>query len=249
MIDIHAHILPDTDDGAYNMAESLRMLQMAEVSGVDTIIATPHCNIPGSFTNYISEAVEERFRMLQKASKEAGQNIQIIKGMEVFATVWMSKLLQEGKVWTLNGTKYFLTEFNFRENPEFAMIVLEDCFDAGFVPVIAHPERYYFVQNNPEIVYEWYCQGYGIQINKGSILGRFGQRAQEAAELLLGHGLVSCVASDAHSSQKRTTHMAEVKTFLEKNYGKDYAKLVLETNPARILCGEDLVRMKPIPIR
>lgn len=247
MIDIHAHILPEVDDGSYNLVESLRMIKMAYASGVTAMAATPHCNIPGAFRNYASEELLSKFYELQKAVEQSDLPVQIFSGMEIFATGQMPRYLEEGKVWTLNGTKYFLTEFDFHENPEFCMMILEDCHDAGFIPVIAHPERYFFVQECPEIVYEWFCQGYGIQINKGSLLGKFGQRAQIMAELLLQHGLVSCVASDAHSARQRTPHMQEAEQYLRKNFGSDYTRLVTEVNPERILRGEKLERLEPIP--
>ncbi len=247
MIDIHAHILPAVDDGAYSLEESLRMIKMAEASGVRAIVATPHCNIPGAFKNYASEELAERLQILQQAVKAAGIKVDIVRGAEIFATKNTPRFLEEGKAWTINNTKYFLVEFAFHEDPEFCMMILEDCYDAGFVPVIAHPERYYFVQEDPQIVYEWYCHGYGIQINKGSLLGRFGRSAYETAQLFMEHGLVSCVSSDAHSAKQRTPHMLEVKRLIDEQYGVDYRKMVLEINPERILRGERLERLEPIP--
>jgi protein-tyrosine phosphatase len=247
MIDIHAHILPAVDDGSYSLEESLRMIKMAQDGGVNTIVATPHCNIPGSFKNFVSAELEERFLRLKQAVKDAGLSVKILRGMEVFATGQTVKHLEAGNVWTLNDTGYVLMEFAFDEDPEFCMMILEDCYDAGFIPVIAHPERYYFVQRDPRIIFDWYVEGYGIQINKGSILGRFGRTSFETARLLLQHGLVSCVASDAHSSHQRTPHMYEAKKFLDEYYGTDYRKLVTEINPARILEGKDLEKLEPIP--
>ena len=247
MIDIHAHILPAVDDGSFSLEESLRMLRMAEASGVWAVAATPHCNIPGSRSNYASEELMEQLISLRQAVKASGSDLVIYQGMEVYATRQMPQLLEEQKAWTLNGTQYFLTEFAFDEDPEFCRMILEDCFEAGFIPVIAHPERYFFVQKNPQIVYEWFCQGYGIQVNKGSLLGRFGRSTYDMAQLLMQHGLVTCVASDAHSSVQRTPHMHDVKQFLDKNYSEDYRSLVTEINPRRILSGQPLYRLDPIP--
>lgn len=247
MIDIHAHILPGADDGASDLQEALRMVKMAEESGVYAMVATPHANIPGAFQNYASKELLHAFQNLQQEIINAGLHVRIYGGMEIFATRDMPRFLEEGKVWTLNNTKYFLTEFDFHENPDFCNMILEDCAEAGFVPVIAHPERYFFVQRNPRIVYEWYCHGYAIQVNKGSLLGRFGESAREMSRLLLHHGLVTCVASDAHASGRRTPHMREVKEFLDRNFGQDYREMVLERNPAHILKGEATERLKPVP--
>lgn len=249
MIDLHAHILPETDDGAHSLNESLNMLRMAQESGVRVVVATPHCNIPGSYTNYVTQELETKFRQLREAVKNAGIDVKVARGMEIFATDKMPQLLSEGKVWTLNNTRYFLTEFAFDENPDFCHLVLEECYERGFIPVIAHPERYFFVQRNPEIVYQWYSQGFGIQINKGSLLGRFGNHAREMARVLLQHGLVSCVASDAHTSYMRTTHMTETSTYLDTYFGTRYRKLVTWENPGRILQGKPMEGLKPIPFK
>ena len=96
--------------------------------------------------------------------------------MEIFATEELPSLLRRKRVWTLNETDYFLTEFSFREDPDFCEEILKRCTALGFRPVIAHPERYYFVQDDPQLAFEWCLAGYALQINKGSLLGRFGTR-------------------------------------------------------------------------
>ena len=140
-------------------------------------------------------------------------------------------------------------EFGFREDPDFCRWVLHRCVEQGFRPVIAHPERYFFVQEDPSIAYDWCTAGYALQLNKGSVLGRFGPEAGGMAELLLQHGLAACVASDAHSPFQRSTHMAELREFLLEEYGDSYTRLLLEENPARILSGQELLGYEPIPFR
>ena len=107
-------------------------------------------------------------------------------------------------------------------------------------PVVAHPERYQAVQRNPEIVGEWFERGYGIQLNKGSILGHFGRREKQTAEWILENGLAHVVASDAHGAEQRTTHMGEIRNLLENVYGENYAQLLLEDNPRRIIKDMEL---------
>lgn len=248
MIDIHAHIIPGIDDGSETMEDSLALLTMADESGVKTIVATPHCNIPGEYMNLASPELEERFQSLVRGAERAGIPVELCRGAEVFATEETPRLLEEGRVWTLNGTKYFLTEFAFTEDPDYCDRILRKCSAAGFSPIIAHPERYVFVQEIPEIAYDWCTRGYGLQVNKGSLLGRFGPRPMRIAELLLDHGLCACIASDAHSPMERTTHMAEIREYLTDNFGEEYMKLLLEENPSRILRGRELLGYEPIPI-
>ena len=170
MIDIHSHVLPDIDDGSASMDMSLEMLAMAAESGVDTLVATPHCNIPGEFENYCSRELEELFQELQREAKAEEIPLRLCRGMEIYATPELPELLRDGRVWTLNGGRYFLTEFNFGENPDFCNEVLEQCAGLGYRPIVAHPERYYFLQRDPQLAYEWCTAGYGLQINKADYI-------------------------------------------------------------------------------
>ncbi len=247
MIDIHTHVLPGVDDGSQSMEDSLELLAIAAESGVDTLVVTPHCNIPDEFDNYASPELLERFRQLDRERREAGIPIRLCRGMEIFATPELPELLQSGRVWTLNDTRYFLMEFAFQEDPDYCRDILRRCRELDYLPIIAHPERYDFIQDDPDIAYEWCTSGYGLQLNKGSILGRFGSEPREMAHLLLRHGLAACVASDAHSPIQRSTYMAELKEYLTDELGESYTRLLLDENPARILSGRELLGYEPIP--
>ena len=102
---------------------------------------------------------------------------------------------------------------------------------------------------DPQLVYEWYRMGCRLQMNKGSILGRFGERIRRLSMELLDHELISCVASDAHSAWQRTPFMTEVRDVLEMEFGPDCPDLLLRENPARILEGKDVYRLRPYGFR
>ena len=195
MIDIHAHVLPGVDDGADGFDTALDLLEQAAASGVHTLVVTPHCNIPDEFENYVSPELEALFQRLKHEKDLHHIPVKLFRGMEVYATEELPDLLLKGRVWTLNGTTYFLTEFAFDEDPSFCCRILKTCITLGFRPVIAHPERYFFVQNDLQIAYAWCTHGCALQLNKGSILGRFGSGPQRTALRLLDHGLIACVAS------------------------------------------------------
>ncbi len=245
MIDLHTHILPGVDDGADRLETSISMLRMAKGSGVTALCATPHFDRASGYENYVTDALEESFLKLEAEAWRMG--IKLLRGMEILAGDDVPALLEARRLWTLGGTRYFLTEFSFTEDPDYCRIFLADCAKRGFLPVIAHPERYRFIQREPQIAYEWCRSGYGLQINKGSLLGRFGEESKLTALRLIGHGLAACIASDAHGAHRRTTHMTEVWELLKEDLGEEYAELLLERNPARILAGRELMGYEPYP--
>lgn len=244
MIDIHCHILPGVDDGSQDMETSLEMIAAAYDSGVRSMIATPHC-YPGLYENYASRPLQQAWNELYHAVHAAGIPMHLYQGMEIMAFDDLVSYLEDGKVWTLNGTSYCLVEFDFREDPAYCKRILASCLSAGYQPIVAHPARYFFVQDNPSLVYKWYQMGCGIQINKDSLLRRHGQMAYEISHSLLRHHLVSCVASDAHGIQARTTDLDEVREYLIGEYGEEYAYMLMEENPSRILEGKSLVGYAP----
>ena len=245
MVDLHAHILHGVDDGAQSLRESLQMARMAVESGVRAIVMTPHCNIPGFYENYDSSELRGRFRELKDALQEENIPLKLYPGMEVFGRENLNELLRRHRLIPVNDGGYLLLEFDFEEMAYWMSFLLEEIQSAGLRPLVAHPERYRAVQEDPNLAWHWVRRGCALQVNKGSILGRFGRREQQTAELLLEHELAACVASDAHHSAFRTPHMRELADYLEQTYGRECVQLLMIDNPARILNSEDIVLLEP----
>lgn len=243
MVDIHCHILPSVDDGAADIGAALMMARMACDSGVKTVVATPHCNLPDEAEkNYVSEGLKKRFIDLREELRRADIPLTLLPGAEVMCTDELPELLRSRRVLTLAGTRYLLVEFIFDESLQYIENMLEEVTAAGLTPVVAHPERYDAVQRSPGVIADWFANGYVIQLNKGSVLGRLGRRAERAAGWILSRGLAHVVASDAHSPETRTTHMSEIRRFLEENCSAEYADALLRRNPARIIENRQLLR-------
>ena len=99
MTDIHCHILPDADDGAETMEDALSMARAAAASGVKTLLATPHCNLPGSVEkNYVSYDLRDRFVALCLAVRQAGIPLTILPGAEILCTPDLPELLLQKKL-------------------------------------------------------------------------------------------------------------------------------------------------------
>lgn len=247
MIDIHTHILPGIDDGSPSLDDSLNMADIAASSGVDTIIMTPHCNIPDYYDNYYSLELMHAFSDFKKALEQFRIPVQVLPGMEIFATPDISSLIQEKKVIGLNFSQYILVEFNFGENAEWMSNRLQEIIKIGRIPIVAHPERYDCISEQPEITVSWIQMGCLLQCNKGSFLGSFGRRVEETSHHLLNHRLVSFIASDTHHPDVRTPHMSEIYNYIASQYSERTALRLMHDNPLSICTKRPITMNDYIP--
>ena len=239
MIDLHSHILPGLDDGARDMETALHMADMAVQSGVSAVVVTPHC---------VSDRVEQvrkRLADLQSAVRAEGIPIRLYSGMEIFGRPDTAALLREGRLLTINGSRYPLIEFDFDTDGEEETAVLHSVIQAGYTPLVAHPERYRCIQEDPGQANLWARMGCRFQVNRGSLLGRFGPEVREVAWALTGRGFATVVASDAHSSRVRTPWMEDAWQLLSAEFSPQCARTLLADNPERILNDEQLTPAEP----
>lgn len=250
MIDIHCHILPGIDDGSESLEDSLIMAEMAVKSGVQVLAATPHSNQEDFFENYETESLRKLYLDLEAELRREKIPLQIVRGMEIFSSGDMIEKIKKGRLISLNSSRYYLIEFPFDSPPWVIQNVVEDVLKLGSTPVIAHPERYYCVQDNPNYLFEWRMMGALAQMNKSSVLGRFGSHTAKAAEVLLECNMITCIASDAHRPYVRTTDMREIEEFLEDYFPMEYRDLLMEHNPGCILQNRSLPKApSPRPVQ
>ncbi len=240
MYDLHCHILFGVDDGADSAEESVRMARIAYEGGSKGIVATPHCNISEFDRNEWTSEFTKKLVMLNSTLTELNIPVKIFPGQEIFCGENVPQLLKSGKFLTLNGSRYVLVEFDFGEYADTAYSKLEQITAEGYVPIIAHPERYGFVQENSDAPYRIKNMGCLLQINKGSIKGGFGRGAYLAAKEILDAQLADFVASDAHGPFMRTPFLADSHEILSENYPADYADLLLKLNPKRVLKNQKI---------
>ncbi len=239
MIDLHCHILPGLDDGAPDLQSSLEMAAMASECGITAIAATPHCALDRC------QEVFDSFTQLQQALQREQIPVQLLPGMEIFGTPETAQLLRQNRLLTLNGSRYPLVEFGFYTDGRQETQILEQIVDAGFTPLVAHPERYEYLQQTPEYVDLWCRMGCRFQLNRGSLMGRFGNAAQALAFALVDRGFATVVASDAHSPRFRTPWMQDVQQLLQEEFSMEIAQLLMEDNPRRILQNKELPPLRP----
>ena len=234
LYDLHTHVLPGVDDGAPNMECALQMLENAAASDVKLLAVTPHCS--NAYGNYQDNRLNRLFFQLQQASSSIP--IDLVLGAEARVDAYFLPSLSQGKIPTINGSRYLLTEFSPTETSfeETLFSILE----MGYIPLIAHPERYVTVCRDPQIVERWLDMGCHLQLTSGSILGEYGKTVQRTSAFLLRNDLVACVASDAHGLHHRSNFLMNAYDHLAVQYSKQYADCLLCENPMRICNNEDL---------
>lgn len=240
ILDLHTHVLPGVDDGAQTMEESLQMLRNAAASNVAAVVATPHCNVAPVWENYDCEAFRARLLELRQRAAREKIPVQIIAGAEVRVTEDLPRLLRQKKVMGINAGRYVLTEFMPWTPPDYFLEHLEMILEEGYIPLVAHPERYGAVCREPSLVGQWLRMGCHVQLTGGSVLGKFGPEAKAACQYLLRNDMVACVASDAHGPRRRTNFLMDVYEHLTLQYSKEFARALMWETPLRICAGEML---------
>jgi protein-tyrosine phosphatase len=234
MIDIHCHILPDVDDGAVNLAESIKMAKIAHADGIAKIVATPH--ISGLSIN--RQFLVIFHALLSRFLKEQFIPVDIVLGGEV--SVYLDS--SEFNLHTINGTQYILIELPASHLPKNTAEILFNLIVNGHYPIIAHPERNRSILEEPDKLFNLLTQQVLIQITAGSITGMFGPDSRACARFLLRKGLVSFIASDAHDAANRRPVLSEGLEAAGKIIGKDNALKLVTENPEAMLAGKPITR-------
>ena len=215
------------------------MLRIAAESGIEAVVATPHCENGGL------EEVRTIYESVCRDILERQIPLKLYLGMEIFATDKTVDLLQQGQLLTLNNSSYPLVEFDFLSDGQVETQILAQLLQAGYRPLVAHPERYLFLQRHPELMNHWWKMGCLFQLNRGSLHGRFGMEAQQMSLAMIDRGFATVVASDAHSCIRRTPWLEQVRHLISREFSPNTAIHLLERNPRKILNNEEITQMEP----
>lgn len=207
MIDLHSHILPALCDGSQNMETSLEMARMAVADGTTHLACTPHIYPPLYHNN--KAGIAAALDALQAALDQHTIPLRLVIGADVHMTTEVMRGLKQDTIPTLNGSRYFLLEPSHHVPVVDFLGQIENFLNAGYVPVITHPERLTWFSKHYEEFVEAAKMGAWMQITAGAIAGQFGKTAQQSAERLLRDGYVHIIASDAHGIKQRPPTMSE----------------------------------------
>jgi len=235
MVDIHCHILPGLDDGATSLDTACAMAEMAIGDGITHIIGTPHASPTFPF---VPELVRQRRDELQALFEG---RLTLATGCDFHLSFEnLQEIRHNATRFTLNQKNYLLVEFADYSIPPSLDQALHELHLAGLRPIVTHPERNPLIRSQPERLYKWLRQGCYTQVTAQSLLGRFGEAAQEMAEVWLDAGAVHFLASDAHNLTSRPLRLKETYDLVAQTRGEDVARALLVENPRAAFEGQPL---------
>lgn len=238
MIDIHCHILPGVDDGAQDIQETKRMLQIAWEEGIDTMIATPHYR--HRYIENTAECLQERLEMARKAARRISPEFRIYLGNEIYYSHESAEALQSGRAFSMADSRYVLTEFSTGKPYQEIEAALREFQMNGFQPIIAHAERYECLLEEPGRVEDLVDMGAYVQVNAKTVTGGNGRSGKSFVKKLLKYELVHFIGTDAHGIRQRAPEMKKCYTYLKRKIGEARAEELCGGNAWKILQKEDL---------
>lgn len=214
-IDIHSHLLPGIDDGAQTFKDTLALTTALQNMGVTEFITTPH------IIQHVWENTHEQIVKKQKETASLLHENGITQPFKAAAEYLMDDqfvtLFKEKSLLTLKDN-YVLVEMSYINAPIQLYSILFDLQVAGYIPVLAHPERYLFYHNNMKEYEKLIKAGCFFQLNLLSVVGYYGSGIAQIAEQLLQKGMYTYVGTDAH-------HAKHIAAFDQKILIKDSVPL------------------------
>lgn len=239
MIDFHSHIIPNIDDGSTSMKDTINMINEARQAGFTEIISTSHY-----IQKYYDLDCFEREKILdiikKKVSEKKEINIKLYLGSEIYFTPEIIELVKNKKASTINNTRYLLFELPMNTKPLFVKEMVYKLMQNGYIPIIAHPERYSYVQENIRYIEELAGMGVLFQSNYGSIIGIYGNSAKKTLKKLLKNNLISFLGSDVHRTGQIYPKIPKALKKLRKILSAEELEKLTTLNAQKVLKDEDL---------
>ncbi len=247
MIDLHCHMLPGIDDGAPDLATSLAMARIAIADGIRVTACTPHI-YPGLYENDaagIAQAVDA----FRAALEQETSDLELTYGADIQIVPELLAGLRRGTHPTINHSRYFLFEPPHHTVPVRFHELIHDTVAAGYVPVITHPERLTWLDDEH---FPWFVQaaqaGAWIQVTAGALTGRFGRQARYWGERMLDEGMVHLLATDSHDPHHRPPVLSEGRAVAASWLGENEAERLVTERPQAILDNLPANEVAPPPM-
>ena len=217
--DMHCHLIPRVDDGSKCIEESIECLQTLQAVGFNKVIITPHFQYP-RFPND-EDDIRHRYEEVKQQAKEQGVEIELrgIGGEYRIDSGFQARL--DNPRFLKIGDKYVLVEFSLHQQMMGSDEMIFDLQMKGYDVILAHPERYPYMNINGMRMEQLKNQGVFFQINALSLGGFYGDDAKQRAYDMLERGWVEFMGTDTHNTMYAQalvdlSHDRKVEKVLEK---------------------------------
>lgn len=241
MIDLHCHLLPAVDDGPGTVEQSIAMAKQAVSEGVTGIVVTPHAFHPQFDTSELN--VKQAVDSLQDVFRQEGIALDLYAGQEIRVFGDLLEAIEDARALSLADSRYVLVEFPSDSVPAFSEQLFFRLQTEGYTPIIAHPERNKEFATNPKRLMDFVSSGALSQVTTSSLTGEFGRNVQDLAFVFLRNGLSQLIASDAHSTGRRTFYWQDAKAAVVEELGEEQWETYV-TNGSAIIT-DDFVFIDP----
>jgi len=245
LTDIHSHLVPRVDDGAETLEDALEGIGRMVERGIGRIVTTPH--LDGSLTRDAAALerrltqVDEAFRMVSEAAARRHPGLEFERGHEILLDLPRPDLSDPRL--RLAGTNFVLAEWPRLRIPPETGAALRGIHADGVEIVIAHPERYVGYDPQLSLMERWRDEGAILQVNHGSLLGRYGDEARSRAFHMLERGWADCLASDFHGRPGLRLFLEGTRQLFRELDAEEVWIRMTQDNPDRISRGE-----RPLPV-
>jgi protein-tyrosine phosphatase len=250
LVDIHSHLVPGVDDGARDVEAVLDSVERLTRLSVRRIVTTPH--IYGSLT-LDSGRLDERLSTVSAAWERAAEaigehfpEVEFRRGHEVLLD-HPDVDFSDPRI-RLAGTSFVLVEWPRLQLPPGTVRVLRRIRERGYRPIVAHPERYVGMAQSIDVIAQWRDAGAYLQVNYGSLVGRYGAGAQALADRILRRGWADYLASDFHGHPRLKVYLSEAAEAIEELGGDEVLTYLSRTNPGRVLSDEEPLTVPILPV-
>jgi protein-tyrosine phosphatase len=216
--DMHSHLLPGIDDGSPDMETSITLIRGLKELGFKKLITTPH--ILWDMYKNTSAVILEKLEAVRNKLKEEQIEIELYAAAEYFIDDHLAELLERKEPLLTFGNKMVLVEFSMASQPFELKNVLFEMQIQGYQPVLAHPERYIYLEYNKSFYDELKTAGYLFQLNMLSLSGYYGNSVMKLARYLSNNQYYDLVGTDLHhfehlNALKNPAHSSTLQRILE----------------------------------
>jgi len=194
--DIHSHLLPGIDDGSPDVETSIELIKGLSEAGITRFICTPH--VIGDMYRNTPQTVGAALEVLKEACSKNNLQVELSAAAEYMMDDYLMDLLRNRAPLLTLTKNYVLTELSYATPPNNIETIAFELNTAGYLPLMAHPERYFYYHKNYNAYHRMKELGFLLQVNLLSISGYYGKAAAKAARYIIENNLADFIGTDLH---------------------------------------------------